>query len=112
MAGIANDLARLRDEISALHVKHMTFVKELKSSVPELLAGFRAAHEEMAQRVKADGVAFVSRLRETVAGLRLGFAADNAAAHLAWFGAGGAGHRAAGRKEAGPGTGAKKARKG
>jgi hypothetical protein len=94
MAGIANDLARLRDEISALHVKHATFVKELKRSVPELLAGFRTA------------------LRETAAGLRQGRVAENAAAHLAWFGAGGAGHRAAGRKEAGPGTGAKKARKG
>jgi len=109
---MAEDMTRLSNEIAGLREKRTAFMKGLRGSVAEMQEGFRAAHAEMAKRVKDEGAAFVSSLRETVAGLRDEFAAENAAAHLAWFGAGAVGHRAKGRKEAGPGTEAKKARKG
>ena len=112
MGHIAQDLARLSNEIAGLREKRTAFMTELSNQVKGMREGFRTAHAEMAKRVKDEGAAFVSHLRETVGGLRHEFAAENAAAHLAWFGAGAVGHRAAGRKEAGPGTAAKKPRKG
>jgi len=82
----ADDLARLRDEMSALREARFTFVRDVKSFVAGLLGSFRSAHAEMADRTRGERTAFVSRLRATVADLRRQFADENAAAHRAWWG--------------------------
>ena len=80
------DLSRLRDEITTLRNGRVELLGALRAGVCEMRAGFCKAHAHMAKKTRAELKAFVSDLRETVNGLRAGFQADNAAAHLAWFG--------------------------
>ena len=99
----SEDLGHLVDEIATLRNGRVELLGALRAGVCEMRAGFCKAHAHMAKKTRAELKAFVSDLRETVNGLRAGFQADNAAAHLAWFGTtratAGGGTRAAGRKK-------------
>ena len=126
----ADDMTRLRGEIAQLHDSLGAFVEGVKNAVAPMLAGFRKAHAGMAadqrktfaanerERVRqaekdlAGRAEFVSGLKKQVDRLRNELAAENAAAHKAWFGSRRAttaagGGRAAGRRskaKAGAGT--------
>ena len=76
--GRTEDLTRLCGEIVALRDARLGFVQGLRDTVSEMLASFRNTHSERE--------AFVANLKGLVAGLRQEFAAENAAAHNAWFG--------------------------
>ena len=108
----ADDLTRLRGEMAQLHDSLGAFVndvrdheaqrqKQAKKDTAERVGNER----ERVQQAKKDlpgRVEFVSGIRKEVARLRKGFAAENAAAHKAWFGSRrattAAGGRAAGRR--------------
>ena len=97
------DVGRLRDEIATWRTARKELVGNLRDAVCEMRAGFCKDHAHMAKKTRAGLKAFVSDLRENVKGLREGFQADNAAAHLAWYGprpaTAGTGTRTAGRKK-------------
>ena len=84
--GRTEDLTRLCGEIAGLRDARRGFVQGLTDTVSNMLASFRNTHSEMAKRAGAEREAFVVNLKGLVAGLRQEFAAENAAAHNAWFG--------------------------
>jgi len=117
----ADDLTRLRGEITELHGSLEAFVNDVRDREAQRQ---KQAKKDKAERVGNDAqrvhqaeedlserAEFVSGIRKEVARLRKGFAAENAAAHKAWFGSRrattAAGGRAAGRRskaKAGAGT--------
>jgi len=121
MGVLTDDMTRLKGEIAQLHDSLQAFVndvrdreaqrqKQAKKDTAERGANdaqrVQQAEEDLAGRAE-----FVSGIRKEVARLRKGFAAENAAAHKAWFGSRrattAAGGRAAGRRskaKAGAGT--------
>jgi hypothetical protein len=130
----ADEMVQLRGEIERLRGARATFVEHLEQGVKDMQAGFRDAHNEMSERQKetfarqketlatneagrqqdaqeqrAERLAFVDNVKQTVADLRE--RCENAAAHEAWFGDSPVEHQVKGRKEARPGTEANKPRK-
>lgn len=80
------DLTRLRDEIGTLRKDRGTFVNELRIRVADLRASFFAPRMEMARKMKADLLDFVSDLKQGVAERRQEIRAELADARRAWFG--------------------------
>jgi len=94
----------MRRTVADMRKENQAEIAERRSGVGEMLSGFRTAHAEMAREQRkaldaneaerkqeaeeahAGRVAFVGEMKKTVAGLREGFQAENAAAHRAWSG--------------------------
>lgn len=94
MGRLTDDMTRLNSEIRAFHGSCEAFINDLKRDVAEMQADFRNTRTEMAEKTKAERVAFVSDLKATVAGIRLEFADDLEGARQAWFGLSSAKRRA------------------
>jgi len=86
MGRLTDGMTRLHGEIVALRHSREGFVRGVRDDVSAMRADFRSAHAEMAQEARTGRQAFVSHMRETVAGLREGFASDLIGARQAWFG--------------------------
>lgn len=125
MGTLAEDMVRLRGEIKVLRRERDAFVRDLRTAVPkilagyrsahaqsaertaaerrasvsEMLAGYRKAHAQMAQQTAAERRAFVSEMRKGVAGVLKEIAADLVGFRQAWYGSG----RAEGEPERWPG---------
>jgi hypothetical protein len=125
MGTLAEDMVRLRGEIRVLRREREAFVRDLRTAVPgilagyrkahaqtaqqaaaerrafvsRMLAGYRKAHAQMAQQTAAERRAFVSGMRKGVAGVLKGIAADLAGFRQAWYGSGPAEGRPGGRVE-------------
>lgn len=62
MGTIAEDMARLRNEMKSLRDGREAFVRDLRAAVPKILAGYRKVHAQTAQQAAAERRAFVSRM--------------------------------------------------
>ena len=94
MGVLAEDMARLADEIQASRSARKALVKRLRqeskrlgASVTAMREQFQEAHGDTSRRMKAERVAFVSGLKQAVGGVRETVAADIEGARQAWFGA-------------------------
>ena len=93
MGNLTNDMTRLREEIDKLRSSRGALMHELaqdvrglKSSVASLLSEFASAHSDMAMNSKKSRVAFVSGIKELVAGMKRDMQNDLAGARNAWRG--------------------------
>jgi hypothetical protein len=73
MGPLTESMTRLCGEIVSLRGARLTFVRDLGQEVADLKADFRRAHNEMAQRTKAERQVFVKSLGREVASLMTGF---------------------------------------
>ena len=73
MGTLTESMTRLCGEIVTLRGARLTFVRDLGQDVATLKADFRRAHNEMAQRTKAERQGFVKALGHEVASLMAGF---------------------------------------
>jgi len=73
MGTLTESMTRLCGEIVALRGARLTFVRDLGQDVADLKAEFRRAHNDMAQRSRAERRGFVKTLGHEVASLRAGF---------------------------------------
>ena len=73
MGTFTESMTRLCGEIVTLRGARLTFVRDLGQEVADLKADFRRAHNEMAQRAKAERQGFVKALGHEVASLMTGF---------------------------------------
>jgi Tfp pilus assembly protein PilF len=64
MGRMTNDMCRLRGEIGSSHRARETFVKDLEKDVSEMQANFAFTRTARARRMKADLMAFTTRLRK------------------------------------------------
>lgn len=93
MGVLSSDMTRLCGEIGAMRKMRGAFMKELKhetkgrrAGVSDMRENFSTAHADMARKMKADCLDFVSNLRQVVGGLRRTLRADLAGARRAWLG--------------------------
>jgi hypothetical protein len=91
MGKLTDDTIRLREEIDTLRSSRRALMHELaqdirglKSSVASLLSDFASAHSDMAMNSKKSRVAFVSGVKELVAGMKKEMQNDLAGARNAW----------------------------
>jgi hypothetical protein len=73
MGTLTESMTRLCGEIVALRGARLTFVRDLGQDVADLKAGFRRAHNQMAQQGREERRGFVKALGHEVASLRKGF---------------------------------------
>jgi len=73
MGTLTESMTRLCGEIVALRGARLTFVRDLGQNVADLKAEFRRAHNDMAQRSRAERRGFVKTLGYEVASLRADF---------------------------------------
>ena len=73
MGTLTESMTRLCGEIVTLRGARLTFVRDLGQDVAALKADFRRAHNEMAQRTKAERQGFVKALGHEVASLMASF---------------------------------------
>jgi hypothetical protein len=73
MGTLTESMTRLCEEIVTLRGARLTFVRDLNQDVASLKADFRRAHNDMAQRTKAERQGFVKDLGHEVASLMAGF---------------------------------------
>ena len=66
MGRMTNDMSRLRGEISSLRRARETFLKDLEKDAAEMQANFAFSRTARARRMKADLMAFTTRLRKEV----------------------------------------------
>lgn len=93
MGHLTDDITRLCGEIHALRNGREALMKDLaektlnlKEAVSTMRTGFYTTHAEMAKKTKRERKAFISGLRETVAGLRHEVANDLTGARRVFFG--------------------------
>lgn len=93
MGRLSDNMARLREEISATRYARLAFTLNLKRDVAKMQADFRDERIAAGKRAKAermqfigDLAAFVSDMRISVLGMRQKFAEDLAGARHAWQG--------------------------
>lgn len=93
MGRLSDNMARLRDEISASRSARLAFTFNLKSDVAEMQASFRdariaASKTDKAERMQfiGDLAAFVSDMRISVLGMRQKYVEDLSGARHAWQG--------------------------
>ena len=65
MGVLTDDMARLHDEIDALHDTRKAFIRNLNDDVSDMQTGFRNTHAEMARSTKADRLAFETDRKTT-----------------------------------------------
>jgi len=73
MGTLTESMTRLCGEIVALRGARLNFVRDLGRDVADLKGEFRRAHNDMAQRSRAERLSFVKTLSHEVASLRAGF---------------------------------------
>ena len=86
MGRFTDEMTRLCGEIVALRKARQGFVKDLANNVGAMKANFRRAHNEMAQKSRAERQAALAHLRKTVGDMRHDFAADLEGARRVWAG--------------------------
>jgi hypothetical protein len=91
MGNLTDDMTRLRGEINTLRSNRGVLmfdlaqnVKSIKSTVASLLSDFSSSHADMAINSKKSRVAFVSGVKEMVAGMKDDMQNDLAGARKAW----------------------------
>ena len=89
---LAQDMARLRDQITALRDARGELMDamartaaKMRDTVAEMRTGFSDAHADMASKTQAERTTFVSGLRESVNEFRQAVAAEIAGGHTAWL---------------------------
>ena len=92
MGNLTDDMTRLRGEINTLRSNRgiLMFdlaqnVKSIKSSVASLLSDFSSSHADMAATSKKQRIAFVTDVKEKVAGMKDDMQKDLAGARRAWY---------------------------
>jgi predicted fused transcriptional regulator/phosphomethylpyrimidine kinase len=86
MGRMTNDMCRLRGEIGSLHQARETFLKDLEKAVSEMQANFAFSRTARARRMKADLMAFTTRLRKETGEQVRAVRTELAAARHAWRG--------------------------
>ena len=91
MGNLTDDMTRLRGEINTLRSNRGALmfdlaqnVKSIKSSVASLLSDFSSSHADMAATSKKQRFAFVTDVKEKVAGMKNEMQNDLAGARKAW----------------------------
>jgi len=79
-------MTQLCGVIVALRGARKSFVKDMRHNGAAMRRSFSQAHAEMAAKTKKERREFVVSLKEKVADLRQGFAADLDGARRAWVG--------------------------
>ena len=87
MGRMTNDMCRLRGEIGSLHQARETFLKDLEKGAAEMQANFAFTRTARARRMKADLMAFTTRLRKETGEQRRAVRTELAGARHAWCGA-------------------------
>lgn len=87
MGRMTNDMCRLRGEIGSSHRARETFVKDLEKDAAERLANFAFSRTARARRMKADLMAFTTRLRKETGEQVRAVRTELAGARHAWCGA-------------------------
>ena len=92
MGNLTDDMTRLRGEINTLRSNRGALmfdlaqnVKSIKSSVASLLSDFSSSHADMAATSKKQRFAFVTDVKEKVAGMKDEMQTDLAGARKAWY---------------------------
>ena len=95
MGKLLEDMTRLSGEIQALRGSRRALRRELadgnrdrQMDVVEMCADFAGAQARMANRKKAERLAFLKNLKQTVSGQQREVRADIAAARRTWAGRG------------------------
>ncbi|MFU2207267.1 hypothetical protein [Solidesulfovibrio sp. C21] len=86
MGPLTDGMTQLCGEIVALRGARKSFVKDICHNGAAMRRSFSQAHAEMAAKTKKERRDFVVSLKEKVADLRQGFAADLDGARRAWVG--------------------------
>ena len=86
MGCMTNDMCRLRGEIGSSHRARETFVKDLEKDVSEMQANFAFTRTARARRMKADLMAFTTRLRKETGEQVRAVRTEMAGARHAWRG--------------------------
>ncbi len=86
MGRLTDDMTRLVAEINTGHSERSRLIPEGKHSNSQMMNRFHATHTQMAREQRQSLQRFTSTLRQTVAGLRMVFAADIAGARAVFFG--------------------------
>jgi len=87
MGCMTDDMSRLRGEISSLRRARETFLKDLEKDAAEMQANFAFSRTARARRMKADLMAFTTRLRKETGEQGRAVRTDMAGARHAWCGA-------------------------